>query len=291
MLQQITYCPVCKGTDFAHFLTCKDYTVSQESFNIVSCKSCNFKFTNPRPSDSEIGKYYKSEDYVSHSDTKKGLINRLYHMVRTRTLKQKLELISQYVSRGTILDYGCGTGMFLKTCADAGWKSFGFEPDTDAKKLAEQKGLIVATSKEALAGNKYDIISLWHVLEHVTDLDETLQFFSKNISDKGRLIIAVPNYTSADAKYYKEFWAGYDVPRHIYHFEINTLKKLLVNHGFSLEETKPMKFDSYYVSMLSEKYKTGSMNYFTAFLNGFKSNVAAKDSAQYSSVIYIFKKA
>ena len=291
MLQQITNCPVCKGTDFAPFLTCKDYTVSQESFNIVSCKACNFKFTNPRPSDSEIGKYYKSEDYVSHSDTKKGLINRLYHAVRSRTLKQKLGLISSYVSRGTILDYGCGTGMFLKTCADAGWKSFGFEPDPDAKKLAEGKGLSVATSKDALAGNKYDIISLWHVLEHVTDLDQTLQFFSKNISDKGRLIIAVPNYTSADAKHYKEFWAGYDVPRHIYHFEINTLKKLLGNYGFSLEETRPMKFDSYYVSMLSEKYKTGSMNYFTAFLNGLKSNAAAKEPSLYSSVIYIFKKA
>jgi SAM-dependent methyltransferase len=291
MLQQITNCPVCKGTDFAPFLTCKDYTVSQESFNIVSCKGCIFKFTNPRPSDSEIGKYYKSEDYVSHSDTKKGLVNRLYHMVRARTLKQKLGLISSYVSRGTILDYGCGTGMFLKTCADAGWKSFGFEPDSDARKLAEGKGLTVANTKETLSSNKYDIISLWHVLEHVTDLDPTLEFFSKTITDKGRLIIAVPNYTSADAKHYKEFWAGYDVPRHIYHFEINTLKKLLGNYGFSLEETRPMKFDSYYVSMLSEKYKTGSMNYFTAFLNGLKSNLAAKDSSQYSSVIYIFKKA
>lgn len=291
MLQQITNCPVCKGNNFVPFLTCKDYTVSQESFNIVSCNTCNFKFTNPRPSDSEIGKYYKSEDYVSHSDTKKGLINRLYHMVRTRTLKQKLGLISSYVSRGTILDYGCGTGMFLKTCADAGWKSFGFEPDSDARKLAEGKGLTVANSKETLSSNKYDIISLWHVLEHVTDLDPTLEFFSKTITDNGRLIIAVPNYTSADSKHYKEFWAGYDVPRHIYHFEINTLKKLLGNYGFSLEETKPMKFDSYYVSMLSEKYKTGSMNYFTAFLNGLKSNLAAKDSSQYSSVIYIFKKA
>ncbi len=291
MLQQISNCPVCKGTELEHFITCKDYTVSQESFNIVSCKSCNFKFTNPRPSDSEIGKYYKSEDYVSHSDTKKGLINRLYHMIRTRTLKQKLGLISQYVSRGTILDYGCGTGMFLKTCADAGWKSFGFEPDPDAKKLAEGKGLSVAISKEALSGNKYDIISLWHVLEHVTDLDPTLQFFSKNITDNGRLIIAVPNYTSVDAKHYKEFWAGYDVPRHIYHFEINTLKKLLGNYGFILQETKPMVFDSYYVSMLSEKYKTGSINYFKAFINGFKSNISAKDPSQYSSVIYIFKKA
>lgn len=291
MLQQITNCPVCSGTVFTPFLTCKDYTVSHEDFNIVSCKACNFKFTNPRPSDSEIGKYYKSEDYVSHSDTKKGLINRLYHIVRTRTLRQKLSLISSYVSRGTILDYGCGTGMFLKTCADAGWKSFGFEPDSDARGLAKSKGLSVANSKEGLSGNRFDIISLWHVLEHVTDLDQTLKFFSESITDKGRLVIAVPNYTSADARHYNKFWAGYDVPRHIYHFEINTLKRLLGNYGFSLEETKPMKYDSYYVSMLSEKYKTGSMNYLTAFLNGLKSNWAANDSSQYSSVIYIFKKA
>jgi predicted SAM-dependent methyltransferase len=291
MLQQISNCPVCKGVHFEHFITCKDYTVSQESFNIVSCKACNFKFTNPRPSDSEIGKYYKSEDYVSHSDTRKGLINRLYHAVRTRTLKQKLGLISQYVSRGTILDYGCGTGMFLKTCANAGWKSYGFEPDPDAKKLAEVKGLSVATSKQTLGENKYDIISLWHVLEHITDLDETLQFFSKNISDNGRLIIAVPNYTSADAKHYKEFWAGYDVPRHIYHFEINTLRKLLGSFGFVLQETKPMVFDSYYVSMLSEKYKTGFIQYLKAFISGFRSNSLAKDPSQYSSVIYVFKKA
>lgn len=291
MLQQINNCPVCNGVSFVPFLTCKDYTVSKESFNIVSCKDCNFKFTNPRPSDSEIGKYYKSEDYVSHSDTKKGLINRLYHAVRTRTLKQKLGLISGYVSRGTMLDYGCGTGMFLKTCAFAGWKSFGFEPDPDARKLATEKGLVVADTKEELSKSKYDIITLWHVLEHVTDLGQTLEFFSKQLTDNGRLIIAVPNHTSADAKHYREFWAGYDLPRHIYHFEINTMKKLLGNYGFGLEETKPMKFDSYYVSMLSEKYKSGSMNYLSAFLNGIRSNLSAKDPSQYSSVIYIFKKA
>jgi len=288
---QISNCPVCGGKDFEHFITCKDYTVSQENFNIVSCRSCNFKFTNPRPPDSEIGKYYKSEDYVSHSDTRKGLINRLYHVVRTRTLKQKLTLISKYVSRGTILDYGCGTGMFLKTCADNGWKAYGFEPDPDARALVVAKGLKAETTKFNLGATKYDIITLWHVLEHVTDLDETLRFFSDTITGKGRLIIAVPNYTSGDARHYGEFWAGYDVPRHIYHFEINTLNKLLSKFGFVLEETNPMVFDSYYVSMLSEKYKTGSIKYFKAFISGFKSNMAAKGPSQYSSVIYVFKKA
>jgi SAM-dependent methyltransferase len=291
MLQQISNCPVCGGEDFESFITCKDYTVSQERFTIVSCKSCNFKFTNPRPADSDIGRYYKSQEYVSHSDTKKGLINRLYHLVRTKTLKQKLKLISKYVSRGTILDYGCGTGMFLKTCSDAGWNAYGFEPDPDARALVAAKGLKAETSKSNLASSKYDIITLWHVLEHVTDLEETLRFFSNTVSDKGRLIIAVPNYTSADARHYKEFWAGYDVPRHIYHFEINTIKQLLGRFGFSLEECLPMVFDSYYVSMLSEKYKTGSINYFKAFMSGLRSNNKAKAPHEYSSVIYVFKKA
>lgn len=287
----IEKCPVCGDKDHDHFLTCKDYTVSQEDFNIVACKGCDFKFTSPRPANSVIGDYYKSEDYVSHSNTKKGLINKLYHAVRTRTLKAKLGLISTYVSRGTLLDYGCGTGMFLKTCKDAGWNCYGLEPDPDAAKLATGQGLKVQSIKAALEGDRYDIITLWHVLEHITDLHETLDFFSNRLSDQGTLIIAVPNYSSWDAKHYQEFWAGYDVPRHIYHFNLDSITRLMKGHGFKLSETKPMKFDSYYVSLLSEKYKTGTMNYVRAFINGLRSNINAGSNAGYSSVIYIFKRA
>lgn len=295
MLQNISNCPVCNSTDFSAYLTCKDFTVSHELFNIVSCKACGFKFTNPRPADDEIGKYYKSEDYVSHTNTKKGLINRLYHTIRSYTLKKKLDLVSSFVARGTILDYGCGTGMFLKTCKDAGWKAHGFEPDSEARAIATKQGLGVVFSKEELAkelgGNKFDIITLWHVLEHVTDLKPTLQFFSDRLADQGRLIIAVPNHKSYDAQLYKEFWAGYDVPRHIYHFEPYTIVSLLSRFGFIHEMSLPMKFDSTYVSMLSEKYKTGSIRYLSALINGIKSNLKAKDANSYSSVIYIFKKA
>lgn len=295
MLEIVHKCPVCNAGDFTQYLTCKDYTVSQEYFNIVECNSCNFKFTNPRPSDSVIGDYYKAEDYISHTNTKKGLINRLYHVVRSFTLKSKLGLIETYVSRGTILDYGCGTGMFLSTCKNAGWTGFGFEPDKDARFMAKSQGLSVFTSKQDLAielsGRKLDVITLWHVLEHVTDLRETLNFFNENLGSNGTLIIAVPNYTSFDARHYKEFWAGYDVPRHIYHFDLNSICKLLGQFGFKHHKSLPMKFDSFYVSMLSERYKTGSINYFNAFLNGLRSNLKAKDANGYSSVIYIFKKA
>lgn len=294
-MKRIDNCPVCGSTRFDKFITCRDHTVSKTDFSIVSCGDCNFKFTNPRPDDLSIGDYYKSEDYISHSNTKKGLISQLYHAVRSYTLKGKLTLVNKYVSRGTILDYGCGTGMFLNAAKESGWKTIGMEPDGGARQIAKGMNLNVfqdkASLEQATNSIKVDAITLWHVLEHVTDLEETLTFFMQKLNDKGILIIAVPNYTSYDAKYYKKFWAAYDVPRHIYHFEINSISKLLSGFGFNLIATKPMKFDSYYVSMLSEKYKTGSINYIRAFITGLLSNLKAKQAKDYSSVIYVFKKA
>lgn len=294
-MKNINNCPVCNSTTQSPFLKVKDYTVSKEEFSIVSCGQCNFKFTNPRPGDSVIGNYYKSEDYISHSNTSKGLISKLYHMVRNHTLKKKLALVSKYVPRGTILDYGCGTGMFLNTCKTNGWKVYGMEPDSGARKIASEMDINAFENKEALSGSlgeaSFDAITLWHVLEHVTDLDVTLDFFKERLNANGVLVIAVPNYTSYDAKKYGAFWAAYDVPRHLYHFEVKTLNLLMERFGFKLQETLPMKFDSFYVSMLSEKYKTGSIKYLKAFLSGLKSNSKAKSATEYSSVIYVFKKA
>lgn len=294
-MKNISKCPICGAENQTLFLRVKDYTVSQEEFNIVNCESCSFKFTNPRPKDEVIGNYYKSEDYISHSNTNKGIISKLYHLVRNYTLKKKLALVSRHVSRGTILDYGCGTGMFLNVCKQNGWNVYGMEPDSDARKISEQIGISSYGNKlklkEALGETKVNAITLWHVLEHVTDLEETLGFFKDSLKDGGVLVMAVPNYTSYDAKHYKEFWAAYDVPRHLYHFEVNTVSKLLAGHGFKLMETLPMKFDSYYVSMLSEKYRRGSISYFKAFMTGLKSNLKAKHPTEYSSVIYVFKKA
>lgn len=286
-------CPVCGDTQFSDFLVCKDHTVSKEEFSIVACKSCDFKFTNPRPADEDLGKYYQSEDYISHSNTKKGLISQLYHRVRSHTLQTKVQLMAQYVSRGTVLDYGCGTGYFMEACVKAGWKSFGMEPDRGARKIAFESGLNVSENKEVLEQKtsdlKFNAITLWHVLEHVTDLEETLKYFRSKLNREGVLIIAVPNHKSFDAKVYQENWAAYDVPRHLYHFEPATIEKLMLNYGFKLEAMHPMKFDSFYVSMLSEKYAKGRIRYFSAFLNGLRSNLKAKGPGEYSSVIYVFR--
>lgn len=290
----ITHCPVCNSNAFDKDLVCKDHTVSQEFFQLVVCQSCKFKFTNPRPENTVIGDYYKSEDYISHSNTKKGVISKLYHLVRNYTLKKKLALVRKYVSHGTILDYGCGTGMFLNVCRQNGWETIGMEPDSGARQIAAGMDVKVYPDKKTLLeGNskqQFDAISLWHVLEHVTDLDDTLNFFRESLTKDGALFIAVPNHTSYDAKLYKENWAAYDVPRHLYHFDVATISLLMQRFNFSLVETLPMKFDSFYVSMLSEKYKTGKINYITAFVNGFKSNLKAKSATGFSSVIYVFKK-
>ena len=291
----LTNCPICNSTEFDHIITCNDYTVSQNPFNIVGCTQCSFRFTNPRPTNDKLPDFYKSINYISHSDTKKGFVSQVYHLVRKYTLNQKLKLLKANVAVGNLLDYGCGTGTFLKQANAKGWNSFGTEPDEGARELSNSNKRLAFENKQEL--NVFDplitfnAITLWHVLEHVTDLPETLNFFKQKLNPNGVLIIAVPNYNSYDAKHYKAHWAAYDLPRHLYHFEDKTISQLLAKYGFALHETYPMKFDSFYVSMLSEKYLSGRINYFKAFFVGLLSNIKAKKATDYSSVIYVFKHA
>ena len=291
----LTNCPICDSTEFDHIITSNDYTVSQNPFNIVGCMQCSFRFTNPRPTNDNLPEFYKSINYISHSDTKKGFGSQVYHLVRKYTLNQKLKLLKANVAVGNLLDYGCGTGMFLKQANSKGWNSFGTEPDEGARGLSNSNKKLAFENKQEL--NAFDplitfnAITLWHVLEHVTDLPETLNFFKQKLNPNGVLIIAVPNYNSYDAKHYKAHWAAYDLPRHLYHFEAKTISQLLAKYGFALHETYPMKFDSFYVSMLSEKYLSDRINYLKAFLVGLLSNLKAKKATDYSSVIYVFKHA
>ena len=291
----LTNCPICDSTEFDHIITCNDYTVSQNPFNIVGCKQCSFRFTNPRPTNDNLPDFYKSINYISHSDTKKGFVSQVYHFVRKYTLNQKLKLLKANVAVGNLLDYGCGTGTFLKQANAKGWNSFGTEPDEGARELSNSNKRLAFGNKQEL--NAFDplitfnAITLWHVLEHVTDLPETLNFFKQKLNPNGVLIIAVPNYNSYDANHYKAHWAAYDLPRHLYHFEPKTISQLLAKYGFVLNETYPMKFDSFYVSMLSEKYLSGRINYLKALLVGLRSNLKAKKATDYSSVIYVFKHA
>lgn len=305
-METLSSCPVCNSEKFKPFLSCEDYTVSHETFQIVECAGCGFHFTNPRPTESEIGKYYQSEEYISHSGTKKGIVNRAYHIVRNYTLAKKLQLIlrlngNKKPATVNLLDYGCGTGEFLNTCKKAGFQISGIEPDDKARSFAVEKyGLNVTSpaSINSFKSNFFDMVTLWHVLEHIHRLKEFLAELKRIMKGRGVAIIAVPNLTSLDAKIYKEFWAAYDVPRHLYHFSPKDIRQLFSEFGFDLEYVKPMVFDAFYVSMLSEKYKKAknvnnenSGNLISAFLKGAKSNLLASDSQNtYSSQIYILRK-
>jgi 2-polyprenyl-3-methyl-5-hydroxy-6-metoxy-1,4-benzoquinol methylase len=292
-MQEVKVCPICQSAEQKLFLECEDFTVSHEIFQIMECGGCGFRFTSPRPDLEDLGRYYKSEEYVSHSDTKKGLVNKLYHTVRSHTLIKKLQLILKYSKRGTILDFGCGTGAFLDVCKRDGWKVYGIEPDADARSIASAKsGIEASGSKEKFVlvhpNLKVDAISLWHVLEHVPDLDNWFAFVNAHLKDSGKLFVAVPNCDSLDAKKFGKYWAAYDVPRHLWHFTPKDIQALFSKHGYVLIQTLPMVFDSFYVSMLSNKYKTGSTKPLASFFTGLGSNISAiKSGKQYSSQIYV----
>lgn len=289
-------CIACGSEDVLHAVTCTDNTVSKESFQIWGCKRCSFRYTQKVPDELNIGRYYQSDDYVSHSDTKKGLINRLYHLARTITLSSKRKLVEKVtgIKHGSLLDYGAGTGAFANAMKKAGWKVTGLEPDEAARQMAKLNydiSLQPSTDLQQLPTNNFDTITLWHVLEHVHQLHNTLELLERSLKPSGKLVIAVPNYTSFDAQYYKAFWAAYDVPRHLYHFSPYSMELLLNKMGFVLDNTYPMWFDSFYVSMLSEKYKNEKNNYLHAFWIGLQSNwKALSDPKKCSSVIYVFRK-
>jgi len=287
----ITLCPVCGNSEFSHFLKTKDFTLTQEEFSLVECSTCKLVITSPRPKNDDLGSYYQSTDYISHTSKANSLADTLYLIARKFTLRSKRKLISTFQpSKGNLLDIGCGTGDFLQSSASSGWKTFGVEPNASASKLAQQKGIKIFESIDQVTGS-FELVTLWHVLEHVPDPNETLIKIRELLAPNGVLLIAVPNHSSADGKKYKEFWAGFDVPRHLWHFDQRNMDQLLRKHNLTRQKTLPLLLDSFYVSLLSEAYQgKGVLRYFSAFFTGLRSNWQAQKTNEYSSLIYIATK-
>jgi len=296
MMVHHNQCPACESQNLHFFSTIKDHSVSGEDFPVWECSNCSLRFTQDIPEQDKIGKYYQSESYVSHTDSTKGIINQLYHQIRKLTIKQKCKLVAAKtgLTKGKMLDIGCGTGAFLHAMNESGWEVVGLEPDDTAASIAREKYKLNPQSPDnlfRLESNSFNAITMWHVLEHVHTLDAYVAQLHQLLTNDGVLFIAVPNYTSADATHYGTAWAAYDVPRHLYHFSPTSMKALLNRHGFELVETKPMWFDALYVSMLSEKYYTGKSSLAKAVFQGIRSNIkalSAKDTC--SSLIYVIKK-
>ena len=275
-------------TNLTPLLNCKDNTVSGKYFEVMMHQEYEMLVTSPVPKN--IEDYYKSETYISHTDSKKTFFDKIYQGVKNHTLKQKLILLNSFKSGSkSVLDFGAGTGDFLKICKNNNWQVLGIEPSAEARENAVKKGIYLKENLLDITNQKFDVITLWHVLEHVENLKNTIKVLKSLLQPEGRIVVAVPNYKSYDAAFYKEHWAAYDVPRHLWHFSQKAIHKLFLEAEMIVEETLPMKFDSYYVSLLSEKYKTGKSNPVKAFYRGFLSNRSAKSTTEYSSLIYVIK--
>jgi SAM-dependent methyltransferase len=296
-LQQIpAHCPVCIGSDLQFSFYCKDHSISKEIFNIWDCKTCTLRFTYPIPEEAGIGRYYAADHYISHSDSSKGLINKLYKAARGFTLSEKRRFVQRQtgIASGSLLEVGTGTGGFLNEMETSGWQTTGLEPDFKAREKAFMLYKLPVYEPShlfQLNHNFFDAITLWHVLEHVYHLHDYLEQFAKLLKPNGLLFIAVPNYTSYDAGHYLDYWAAYDVPRHLYHFSPSSMQKLASLHGFQIIKQKPMWLDPIYISLLSEQYKHGRMRLIPGFLRGFIGIIHSFYSrVKCSSLIYVLKK-
>ena len=290
---KLNKCPLCNSNSINLFIKSKDYSTSKQAFNIDKCDNCGFLFTNPRPEEKNIGKYYLSDNYLSHTNKKDGFFSVLYQTVRKRAVKMKTKLLINTTKTKKHLDIGCGTGEFLKSCNDKGIKTVGIEPSEIARKIAiENYGLEIKENTELnqFKEKSFDSISMWHVLEHVYDIHKTVNNLSNILKNNGYAIIAVPNHKSFDSKFYQKYWAAWDLPIHINHFSPKTIEDLFKKYGFTLENKIGMRYDAFYVSMLSNEYISGKKQYFKGFLIGLVSNVLAYLKIyEFSSTIYIFK--
>lgn len=269
------------------YLNCKDYLVSNESYEILRNEKKDLLVTSPSPDD--LQKYYNSSEYKSHQDKNRNFLDYVYHVVKKISHDKKYRIIDVSFKERSLLDLGAGTGEFLKHCKNRNWKVSGVEPNQTARKQAKEKGIVLKENIDDFKNQKFHVITLWHVLEHVPNLYEYISRLKQLLHQDGKLIIAVPNFKSYDANYYKEYWAAFDVPRHLWHFSQKSIQELFDKENMKVVKKFPMIFDSFYVSLLSEKYKNGKQNYWNAFKVGLQSNLKARKTTEYSSIIYVIK--
>jgi 2-polyprenyl-3-methyl-5-hydroxy-6-metoxy-1,4-benzoquinol methylase len=296
MLERLSKCPLCKSGHFLNHREVIDNAVSKETFILCKCTNCQLLFTNPRPTDEEIGPYYNFPAYFSHEDKAKNFTQWVYQQVRNYSISKKVKFIRSLKNKGSLLDYGCGTGEFIFAAKKKGWKVKGIEPSEKARGLANSKlgNKVKSNITELKKDSSFDVITLFHVLEHIHDIRKTIKTILKHLKPTGYLIIAVPNHESWDGIHYEKNWAGWDVPRHLYHFNLAAMEQFKTEFDLELKDIKPMKFDSFYVSLLSEGYQNPGAstlkNYWRAIKSGLKSNSSAKTPGHYSSNIFIFQK-
>jgi 2-polyprenyl-3-methyl-5-hydroxy-6-metoxy-1,4-benzoquinol methylase len=286
-------CPVCSSTSLHKSFSCKDHFLTGEVFDLYQCQHCGHRITFPAPSEERIGRYYQSKEYLSHTDEGIDLASRLYRFIRTFAIRGKYRIVSRLTSPGKILDIGCGTGHVLHHFTKKGWEVQGIEPDERARNYAVQVLSLPVSDEHAITGfllKSFDVITMWHVLEHVHDIEKRMLEVHRCLKDEGIAYVALPNPDALDAAVYGEYWAAWDVPRHLHHFTKEAFTTLAVRCGFEVKRILPMKYDAFYVSLLSEQYLNKRKRYAKAFIQGVRSNIKARFTGNYSSLVYVLRK-
>ena len=286
-------CPWCDSDKTQMHLWVKDLFLTGEAFEIQECLKCGLLFTEPRPDPNSIGKYYQSEEYYSHQENKNGFIPRIYETVKGFNLKKKYKLATKGMTKGRMLEIGCGAGDFLKVMENKGWNCTGIEPSENAKAIARKKVKAQLYNPEdinSLPDESFDLITMWHVLEHVDNLKEEVMHLERLLKKGGRLVLALPNFKSADAEYYREYWAAYDVPRHLNHFCRESINNIFKNTTLKLKKTDKLVWDAYYISYMSEKYKNHTLPLLKGTWRGLLSNSKARKSGEWSSLVYVLER-
>ena len=286
-------CPWCDSDKTQMHLWVKDLFLTGEAFEIQECLKCGLLFTEPRPDPNSIGKYYQSEEYYSHQENKNGFIPRIYETVKGFNQKKKYKLATKGMNKGRMLEIGCGAGDFLKVMENKGWNCTGIEPSENAKAIAIKKVKAQLYNPEdinSLPNESFDLITMWHVLEHVDNLKEEIMHLERLLKKGGRLVLALPNFKSADAEYYREYWAAYDVPRHFNHFCRESINNIFKNTTLKLKKTDKLVWDAYYISYMSEKYKNHTLPLLKGAWRGLLSNSKARKSGEWSSLVYVLER-
>jgi len=292
----ISKCPVCSSDNFEKLFVCTDFLVSNENFSLFKCTKCGFTFTQDFPAENSIDKYYNTPEYVSHSNTQRGFVNFMYHFARKITLRSKINLVQKFVAikNGDLLDIGAGTGYFLNSMHNANWTVCGIEKSATARRFAQQKFGLTLFEPDKLVqipDKSQDIITLWHVLEHLENPNIIFENLYRILKAEGVLIVAMPNRISADARHYRQWWAAYDIPRHLWHFSPSDFGQLAENHNFKTMNIKSMFFDPFYISILSEKHKSTFGATYIGLIKGiFFTIQSIFNKKNCSSLIYILKK-
>lgn len=290
---ELTNCPLCSSDYHIMRFSTQDYFFTNEQFFIFECNDCGHIFTNPQPNESDLGLFYNTDQYLSHKEYPETLVEKLYAFIRRINLNTKYRQATNELNLGNVLDYGCGRGDFLRLAKEKGWNTFGVEIDADARRYAnERNGVNVFSPSEEsqIREGQMNLVAMFHVLEHIADLHSALAKYNRWLTNDGRLVLALPNPQSFDANYYGKYWAGWDVPRHLHHFSKQSLIHLISQHGFRIQKIYPMYWDAFFVSMMSEQYKTSNWTFLRAGIIGAISNLAALRSKQYSSLLYVCTK-